>query len=94
MSFISAGPLDPIGHRKYNIDRPELEEILHHIRERDHYLALRSPRQMGKTTLLLKVQDRLQGNNYGVANLDVSTLLDLTKKEFYQRISEIIKESF
>lgn len=84
--YETAGGLNPEEHRDIIIHRPVLNRILSHIENEDNYIALGSPRQTGKTTLLFQIQDCLHGPDYGVAYLDLSGLDNLDEADFYQAI--------
>lgn len=84
--FIAGRPLNPKEHRDIIVQRPELDRILAHMQSGDLYVALCSPPQTGKTTLLYQIRDRLHGRGYGVVYLDLGGLSDLSKAEFYQRM--------
>ena len=85
-TFETRGALHPEEHRDIIVYRPELDRILTHIEQADHYVALRSPHQTGKTTLLYQIRAHLHGRGYGVVHLDLSGLSDLGTAEFYQTI--------
>ncbi len=81
--FKPGGPLAP--NDPVNIHRKELNEIHGQVERGDLYIALLSPRQTGKTTLLYQVQDELHGKGYGVVYLDLENLGGLDELTFYQR---------
>jgi hypothetical protein len=84
--FQAVGGLHPEEHSRIIVQRPELDHLLAHVENGDLYVALSSPRQTGKTTLLYQLQARLHGHGYGVVYLDLSGLNDLSKAQFYQHI--------
>lgn len=87
--FKLGGPLesdDPV-----NIRRKELDEILHQVEHGDLYIALRSSRQTGKTTLLYQAQDELRNKGYGVVYLDLENLKGLNEPAFYQHLCNEIE---
>jgi hypothetical protein len=84
--FTAGGGLNPEQHASIIVWRQELDHILAHIQSGDLYIALRSARQTGKTTLLYQIQTRLHGHGYGVVHLDLSGRSDLSKAQFYQTI--------
>ncbi len=88
--FKPGGPLEP--DDPVNIRRKESVEILGHIEHEDLYIALRSSRQTGKTTLLFRLQDELISKGYGVVYLDLQNLEGLDKLAFYQHICNNIEE--
>jgi len=90
--FETGGALHPEEHFHIMVQRPELDRILAHIQNDDLYVALQSPRQTGKTTLLYQIQARLHGHGYGAVYLDLSGLSDLRKAQFYQKICADIWE--
>ncbi len=69
--FEYRGALNPDDHRDIIVPRPELDRIQTHIANADLYIALRSPRQTGKTTLLFQLQANLHGHGYGAAYVDL-----------------------
>lgn len=88
-SFISRGPLNPERHDNIIVHRKELDDILKHIKtgtDQEGYVALRAPRQTGKTTLLYQVRHHLHGKGYGVAYIDLQGLNNLKEEAFYQKI--------
>ncbi len=84
--FKAGGGLNPKRYENIIVHRAELDRILNHIENEELYIALRSPRQTGKTTLLYQIQAHLHGHGYGVAYLDLSNVGDLNKVEFYQTL--------
>ncbi|MBW4473848.1 MAG: AAA-like domain-containing protein [Stenomitos rutilans HA7619-LM2] len=91
-TFQAGGPLNPNEARIAIIRREEFDRIIRHAINESLYIALNSPRQTGKATLLNQVRCDLHGQGYGVAFLDFSGLNDLTKSEFYATISSFIRE--
>ena len=87
--FEPGGALDLEEHQNIIIQRPELDDVLNHIKKKRHYIALRSPRQMGKTTFLYQIQACLHGHDYGVVYVDLS---GLGKAMFYQTICAKIRD--
>ncbi|MBI1930704.1 AAA-like domain-containing protein, partial [Candidatus Poribacteria bacterium] len=84
--FKAGGALNPEEYSHIIVHRPELDRILDHIDKEDLYIALRSPRQTGKTTLLYQIMAHLHGHGWGVVHLDLSGLSNLDGPAFYQTI--------
>ena len=89
--FKSGGGLDPEADRNIIIERPELDRVFAHIKTEDLYVALRSPRQTGKTTLLFQLQSRLQESGYGAAYIDLG---GLSEAAFYETLCTEIQSQF
>ena len=81
------GPLEP--HDVVNIRRKELEDIRKEVR--DSYIALFSPRQTGKTTLLRQLQEELHGKGYGVVYISLEGLEELDEPDFYGYLCQKIE---
>ncbi len=90
--FKAGGALNPEEHCNIIVHRAELDLFIKHIENGELYIALRSPRQTGKTTLLYQIQACLHGQGYGVVFLDLSGLNDLDKADFYQTICTDIRD--
>ena len=89
-NFKIAGALEPDTDYKIIIPRREHATILGHIETKDLYVALCSPRQTGKTTLLFQLQKELREKSYGAAYIDISELEELSKKDFFKIVCEYI----
>ena len=91
--FIAGGPLNPVDDRNVIVPRQELNKILDHLKSSDSYVVLESSRQTGKTTLLYQIQHSIVStdNNYGVAYLDFSLIINQDEAEFYHQLCELIK---
>jgi len=84
--FKAGGGLNSERYQDIIVRRSEMDRILSHVEDEDLYIALKSPRQTGKTTLLYQVQQQLTSQRYGVAYLDLSDFSGLSEDEFYQTL--------
>lgn len=87
-NFVAGGPLNPTEHKNIIVHRPQFDLVVENIISSDLYIALASPRQTGKTTLLYQVQSYLSEQGYGVAYIDLENYDDLDKTSFYQEICD------
>ena len=92
-TFVAGGPLNPTIHQNIIIRRSQLDHILNNIINGDLYIAICSPRQTGKTTLLYQIQACLSKQEYGVSYIDLENFGDLDKTSFYQEICENVNMS-
>lgn len=92
--FRAGGGLNPHQDKDIIVKRREFDQIINHIESEDLYIAIRSPRQTGKTTLLFQAQAYLNSTGYGVAYVDLSDFFDLSKEEFYQILCKSLCSSF
>lgn len=89
-TYVTSGPLDlnKPDHRRVLVERSEFDQMCAHIvANRDEPLAICSPRQTGKTTLLFQLQHHFQSRGYGVVYLILQGLKDLSRADFYRTIS-------
>lgn len=63
-TFNTAGPIKPDDHYHLSpVDRVDLNEIMDWIREKK-YFVLHAPRQTGKTSMLMGLMEKLNGEDY------------------------------
>lgn len=86
--FKTKGPLDPVRDRAVLIERQEAQRIVRLATQAnvDSYLALLSPRQTGKTTLLYHVRALLREQGCGVAFVDLSPLEGRDEESCYRYV--------
>jgi len=84
--FKTKGPLDPAKDQAILIERRELWQLLRLVTQpgTSSYVALLSPRQTGKTTLLYQVRTLLEEKDCGVALVDLSPLENRDEAECYR----------
>ena len=69
--FTTTGPVKPDRHYCIPpLDRLDLDELLAFVRD-EKYFVLHAPRQTGKTTALLALRDRLNGDGYRCVYVNV-----------------------
>lgn len=87
--FKTKGPLDPIRDKAILIERRELNTIVRSATQASvpSYLALLSPRQTGKTTLLYHARAVLQQRGCAIAFVDLSPLEAQDEESCYQFVA-------
>ena len=88
--FVAGGPLNPTEHQNIIVRRPEFDIILNNIENSDLYIALTSPRQTGKTTLLYQIRSYLNKIGYGAVYIDLENYSELDEDSFYPELCDHI----
>lgn len=87
--FQASGAL-PAHHPAY-VERQADQEALHAALD-SQYLHLIAPRQTGKTSLLKRIAFKLIGLGWRCAYVDLSTLMDLPKSDWYDRLGRTLAQ--
>lgn len=93
MEWVHNGPINPRDNKSIFVQRSESLDIRHHIANKDNPVAILSPRQTGKTTLLYQLQLDLHDRGYKTVYLDLSGYKNVEAYEFYRTIYEHIRDS-
>lgn len=87
--YTTNGPVDD----GFRIKRSEEDGIRELIVNDGPYVPLCCGRQMGKTTLMYQIRDRLQADDFGTAYLYLGNMSDLSSARFYEVIcDELFKQ--
>ena len=106
-SFNTAGPVDPQDHYCIRpLDRMDLDYVLHLIQTKKYFI-LHAPRQTGKTSALLALQDLLNSGSVGpyrcvylnvevgqAAREDVGAALQALLGELASRARSVLQDTF
>lgn len=81
-------PANCLTYVERQADRDALQAVL-----RNDYLNVIAPRQEGKTSLLLHLATRLSKMGWRVAYVDLSSLIDFPKSEWYTALGRVLASS-
>ncbi len=87
--FHASGPLDP--DDPTNVMRESDHEVFRVALEGE-FVHIFHPRQMGKSTLLQKLDRRLRDERWRCCYIDLSTLADFTKPYWYEKLGNILAD--
>jgi len=87
--FNTFGPTSPQKH--YYIDRRDIKTQINEKIELGRYITLNAARQIGKTTILKEIVDKVQDSQeYFGIYLDFEVLAELEKERFYETLGHLL----
>jgi hypothetical protein len=89
LTYVTNGPIDA----GFRVKRSEEDVVWELIVHGDPYIPLCCGRQMGKTTLMYQLRDRLRAEGFGAVYLYLGNMSDLAPGRFYEVIcGDILKQ--